>query len=273
VFTTEALRFIEENRARPFFLYAAYTIPHAKWDVPDDSLAEYADAFPVDPTEQQKFGANRPNPRAVYAAMITRLDRDVGRILAKLAALGLDRDTIVFFCSDNGATPKSDAGPGVVKFFNSRGPLREWKRHLYEGGIRTPMIVRWPGRVPAGRRSEHVWAGWDFMPTAAELAGTKLPTTTTFDGVSALPALVGDAPPRPGYLYWENPDKKALQQAVRVGDLKAIRLGARQPIEVYDVHADRGEKHDIAKEHPDFVRRAEELFRTARTPSEHWPTP
>lgn len=261
--TEEALRFIEANRARPFFLYLAYTIPHALLEVPDDSLAEYAGKFP-EPAVDPKDRKTPAMPRATFAAMVTRLDREVGRVMEKLRTLGLDEQTIVFFCSDNGAP-----GRAVISdFFGSHGPFRGAKGSLWEGGIHTPMIVRWPGRVRAGVRSSFIWAGWDFLPTAAALAGIKPPKN--IDGINVLPALRGEAQPREGYLYWELVQKN-FSQALRLGDLKAVRLDPGGPIEVYDLRRDPGEQRNVAAEHPEFVARAEMIFRHARTESEHWP--
>jgi arylsulfatase A len=264
LFTDEALAFMETNRARPFFLYLAYTVPHLLLEVPADSLAEYAGKFPEPPRNPDKKRITTDQPRATYAAMVTRLDREVGRVFAKLKELGLDRDTVVFFCSDNGANKNT----GTSEFFRSHGPFREAKGSLHEGGIHTAMIVRWPDRVPAGRRSEFVWAGWDFFPTAAELAG--VPPPPHLDGISVVSALQGQPMQRRGHLYWEVPGR-TLAQAVRVGDLKALRADRSQPIEVYNLALDPGETRNIAAESPAFVAQAEELFRTSRTPSEDWP--
>lgn len=264
LFTEEGLKFIEEHRAVPFFLYLAYTIPHAILTVPEDSMRAYEGAFPDDPPlKENRYTVEKP--RQTYAAMVSRLDDYVGRVFAKLDALGLDRDTIVFFTSDNGPTNKG----GVGEFFNSAGPLRGWKGQLWEGGIRAPMIVRWPGRIPEGRTVDAPWAGWDFLPTAGELAQVAPPSG--IDGVSILPALLGGDMPAREFLYWEVPSKNGMVQAVRLGDFKAVRLGLDAAVEVYDLRNDPGETRNIAPDNPAIVARARELFRTARTPSEHWP--
>jgi arylsulfatase A-like enzyme len=262
--TDEAVTFIAENRARPFFLYLAYIAPHAQLDAPDDAMAEYLGKFP-EPAVARQGGKNAHlTPFAAYAAMVTRLDRGVGRVLDQLRALGLEQDTIVFFCSDNGAPDR----PGIPQFFGSQRGLRGFKGSLWEGGLRAPMIVRWPGRVPAGQRSDFVWGGWDFLPTAAALAGAKPPAG--IDGIDVTPALRGESRARAGYVYWELVQNK-FGQAVREGDLKAVRIEPGAPIEVYDLRADPGEAHNIAASRPEFVARARELFRTARTESAHWP--
>jgi arylsulfatase A-like enzyme len=261
LFTKEALQFVEANKAKPFFLYLAYTIPHANNErtkaegngneVPD--LGQYADR-------------PWPAPEKAKAAMISRLDADVGRLLAKLQELGLDNETIVFFTSDNG--PHREGG-NKPEFFHSSGPLRGIKRDLYEGGIREPMIVRWPGHVKAGTTSDVVWAFWDFLPTAVELAGGKPPAG--IDGLSVVPTLLGRGTQLTHpYLYWEF-HEGGSKQAVRFGDWKAVRLKPDGPVELYDLKADLGERHDVAGEHRELVGKAEDLFKQARTENPDWP--
>jgi arylsulfatase A len=260
--TDEALAFIAENRSGPFFLYLAYTLPHNLLEVPADSLADYAGKF-AEPADAKDGKKPLPaQPRATFAAMVSRLDREVGRVLTQLRTLGLEEKTIVFFCSDNGAPERV----GLPAFFGSHGPFRGRKGTLYEGGIHTPMIVRWPGRIPAGRRSDYAWGGWDFLPTAAALAGVNPPPR--IDGIDVSAALRGQPPTQERTFYWET-HEKGFNQAVRVGDLKAVREGAA--IEVFDLRADPGETKDLAATQPAFVARAMELFRTSRTESEHWP--
>jgi arylsulfatase A-like enzyme len=261
--TDEILAFMDAQRAKPFFVYLAYTIPHSLLEVPDDSLAEYAGKF-EEPPATGKGKNNVAQPRATFAAMVARLDREVGRVLARLESLGLKDNTVVFFCSDNGA-PARD---GIADFFGSTGKFRNHKGSVYEGGIRAPMIVRWPGKIAAGRRSDAPWGGWDFLPTAAALAGAKPPPG--LDGIDMMPILRGQAPARERTFYWEHHEKNFVQ-ALRVGDMKAVRLGLAAPIEVYDLRADPSETRDLAAARPDFVARATELFRTSRTESEHWP--
>jgi arylsulfatase A-like enzyme len=262
--TDEALDFIAANRARPFFLYLAYIAPHAQLDAPDDAVAEYLGKFP-EPAVTAAGGKNaNPTPLATYAAMVTRLDRGIGRVLDQLRTLGLEQNTVVFFCSDNGAPNRA----GIPEFFGSTRGYRGFKGSLWEGGLRAPMIVRWPGKIAAGTRSEFPWGGWDFLPTAAALAGAQPPPG--LDGLDVMPALRDGRRDRPGHLYWENV-QTTFSQAVRVGDLKAVRDEAGAAIQVYDLRADPGETRDVAGARPEFVARAEELFRTARTESEHWP--
>ncbi len=262
--TEEALAFLDARHQRPFFLYLAYTVPHALLEAPEDALADYRGRFPEPPAGQG--GKNDvPFPRATFAAMVGRLDRDVGRILDRIRTLGIDRHTVVFFCSDNGAPARA----GISDFFGSTAGFRGHKGSLFEGGIRAPMIVRWPGQIPAGRRSSYPWGGWDFLPTALALAGITRPEPGV-DGLNVLPALRGKATERPGHLYWEH-HQREFSQAVREGRLKAIRERPGAPVLVFDVVRDPGETRDLAAKEPGFVARAEELFRTSRTESEPWP--
>jgi arylsulfatase A-like enzyme len=205
--------------------------------------------------------------------MITRMDSDIGRLFEKLEALGIDEDTLVLFSSDNG--PHKEGG-GDPAFFNSSGPLRGYKRALYEGGIRVPLIARWPGKIEAGSGTDHVSAFWDFLPTCCDLVGLAPPEG--IDGLSMLPTLLG----QPGkqrqhrFLYWEF-HEQGKKQAVRMGDWKGVRLNVAKnpegPIELYHLDADPGETTDLATDHPDIVARIADIMRTARTPSEHWPWP
>lgn len=255
--TDEALAFIDRHAAKQFFLYLAYTLPHANnearergMETPD--FGEYADR-------------DWPDARKAFAAMVARLDRDAGRVLDKLKERGIDRETIVFFTSDNGPHREGGHDPD---FFSSSGVLRGIKRDLYEGGIRVPMIVRWPGRVRAGQVSRHVWGHWDFLPTAAEIAGVRSPDR--IDGRSMLSAILGRKAQTQRYLYWEF-HERGFKQAVRAGDWKAVRLAPDKPLELYDLRSDLGETRDIAARHPEVVRRIEGYLRTARTESPLWP--
>jgi len=266
----EARQFIRANREGPFFLYLALQIPHAELAVPDDSLVDYLDEEGNSLFEEVPFHGSatyRPQdkPNATYAAMVTRMDHDIGRLLDLLRKLNIEDNTLVFFTSDNG--PHSEGGYDP-DYFNSGGPLRGIKRDLYEGGIRVPMIVWMPGTVPAGEVSEQVWSMWDFLPTAAELAGTEPPQD--IDGISMVNALLNQPQQDPEYLYWEF-HGGVFKQAVRFGDWKAVRTDIDQPIELYDLSEDIGEEYDLADKYPEITQQAEEMFRTKRTPTEHWP--
>ncbi|MBN1342784.1 MAG: arylsulfatase [Phycisphaerae bacterium] len=264
LFTERALRFIEESKDGPFFLYLAYTIPH--WsDYP--AHTPESQIVPSDKPYRQK---DWPQVEKNYAAMVTRMDGDVGRIMALLKRLRLDDDTIVFFTSDNGPCGGKDRAHKPA-FFNSAGGLRGLKRELYEGGIRVPMIVRWPGKVPAGRVSDAVWAFWDVMPTLAELAGTSAPKG--IDGISVVPTLLGrEQKRRHEYLYWDYGHSRGnFMQAVRLANWKGVRGGPGAAIELYDLTQDVAESKDVAADHPDVVARIEQVMKEAYVPSPAYP--
>ena len=242
----EALDFIRRSKDQPFFLYAAFTLPHQKLQVPS-----------LEPYENEAW----PTNLKTIAAMITLLDRDIGRIMALLKELQLDDNTLVIFNSDNGAVYR-DA------LFQHSGDLRGFKRDMYEGGLRTPSIARWPGRIKAGATSDHVWAFWDFMPTMAELTGQKAPPG--MDGVSVLSSWLGGKNVEHPPLYWEF-HERGFDQAARIGDWKAVRHGTKQPLELYDLKVDPFEKSDVAAQNPGEVQRFEAYLRTARVDSSLWP--
>jgi arylsulfatase A-like enzyme len=261
LFTREALDFLSRHQKEPFFLYLAYTLPHA-----NNELGGATGNGMEVPSDAPYSAEDWPQPQKNHAAMITRLDGDVGRVLQRLRDLGLDKDTLVFFSSDNGPHREGGADPG---FFNSAGPLKGFKRSMHDGGIRVPMIVRWPGKVPVGSVSDAVWAFWDVLPTLAELTGAAAPPA--LDGLSMLPALLDTGPtPRHEFLYWEF-HERGFDQAVRSGDWKAVRLGPGRPLELYDLARDVGETHNVAAEHPEIVARIEAYLKTARTDSPDFP--
>jgi arylsulfatase A-like enzyme len=260
LFTREALAFLEKHRAGPFFLYLAPTLPHAN----NERGRAEGNGMEV-PGDEPYTKEPWPQAQKNHAAMITRLDADVGRVLGRLGELGLEDDTVVFFSSDNGPHQEGGADP---KFFRSAGPLRGHKRDLTEGGIRVPMIVRWPGKIKPGV-SDQVWAFWDFLPTAAELAGAKPPEH--LDGISVVPTLLGKGTQkRHEFLYWEF-HERGSKQAVRAGDWKAIRPMPDGPLQLYDLKNDVGEAHDVAARHPEVVARIEAYLKGARTDSPDWP--
>ncbi|HUG90157.1 MAG TPA: arylsulfatase [Planctomycetaceae bacterium] len=255
----EALSFIDRHRERPFFLYLAVTIPHANNEARDKGMEI--------PDHGIYAGRDWPEPQKGLAAMITRLDSDVGRVLDRLQQHGIDERTVVMFSSDNG--PHAEGG-NDPQFFDSNGPLRGIKRDLYEGGIRVPMIVRWPGRVPAGAVSDHVGYFGDFFATACELAGTG--PGVKHDGISFVPEILGrgEDQQRHQALYWEFYERGSAQ-AVRVGDWKGVvkPLGGEQ-VELYNLAEDLGETNDVASEHPDVVAKIREAIRLSHEPSELW---
>lgn len=263
--TEEALAFVHEHRDEPFFLYLPYTIPHLALQVPEDSLARYEGAFEETPYVGGKGYTPHRTPRAAYAAMISRLDRDVGRLLDALRDLGLDDDTLVVFSSDNGP---SWVGGVDHEFFESSGGLRGRKAQVYEGGLRVPLIASWPGRIEPGSTSDHVTAFWDWMPTLCELTEVATPQDT--DGLSLLPTLFGRESEQLAHetLYWEHARK---HQALRMGNWKGVRHGRNEPLELYDLASDPGETTDLADAHPGLVSALVSLMESERTPSEHFP--
>lgn len=272
LFREEAIGFIRQHADRPFFLLFATTVPHAALQVPEESLGEYRGAF-EDPPYVREAGRDRgylahPTPRAAYAAMFTRLDRDIGAILAEIDALGLARDTIVVFTSDNG--PTFNGGTDSAFFASSAG-RRGLKCELYEGGIRVPLLVRWPGRISAGSLGHDVVAAWDLLPTIAAACGVDRATwPTTLDGVDLGPVLLGMGPlPGRDHLYWEY-HAGGGWQAVRIGRWKGVRRKvtgrADAPIELYDLEHDAAEHNDVAAQHPEIVARMEAIMRS-RSPS------
>jgi arylsulfatase len=263
----EALRFVREHRERPFFLYLPFTIPHLALQVPEDSLAEYRGKWDDPPYEGGNGYLPHPHPRAAYAAMITRMDRSVGRVTDLLRELGLEKDTLVVFASDNGPTYNRLGGSDSV-FFQSAGPFRGFKGDVYEGGIRVPFIASWPGRIKPGTVSEHVGAFWDVLPTLCEVSGAAVPADT--DGISFLPTLLGKGDQREHlYLYWEFASYTG-QQAVRMGPWKAVRRNLRQgpsPIQLYNLAEDIAESNDVAAEHPEVVTRVRQILAESHTSS------
>jgi uncharacterized sulfatase len=205
-----------------------------------------------------------PEPQKAHAAMVSRLDRDVGEILARLKQHGLDERTIVFFSSDNG--PHNEGG-NRADFNDSNGPLRGTKRDLYEGGIRVPTIARWPGRIRPGTTSDHVGYFGDFLATAAELAGTTV--TEEHDGISFLPALLGKEQRTHPSLYWEFYEKGSAQ-AVRMGDWKGVARTFWGEIELYDLKTDLGETKNLAPAHPEIVEQMRAVMKKEHLPSPDW---
>ncbi len=270
----EALSFIRRHKKKSFFLYVPFTIPHLALQVPEDSLKEYKGKWEDPPYKGGKGYLPHPHPRAAYAAMVTRMDRSVGRILALLQDLNLDEDTIIFFTSDNGATYRRLGGSDSY-FFNSNGVLRDFKGSLHEGGIRVPMIVRWKGKIKPGTKTDLISAFYDVMPTLCDIAGAKIPKKT--DGITFLPTLLGNEAKqkRHEYLYWEFFGYGG-QQAVRMGKWKAIRKKLRKNklrMYLYDLEKDISEKTDVAKQHPKVVQRIERIMRENHTPSKLFPIP
>ncbi len=259
--TADALKFIETNKAKPFFLYFASTLPHA------NNEKNRADGNGNEvPSDEPYTKEEWPQPEKNKAAMITRLDADVGRLLAKLKELSLDKNTVVIFSSDNG--PHKEGG-NTIEFFNSSGPYRGFKRSLTDGGIRVPAIVRWPGIVKPGTESAHVWAFWDVFPTLCEIAGVDTPKG--LDGLSFAPTLTAKGTQKThDFFYWEF-HEGGTKQAVLYGTWKAIRLAPNTLLELYDLTKDVGEKVNVAKDNPKVVEQIETYLKAARTESKDWP--
>jgi len=254
----QTMDFIRQNKDRPFFCYAPWTPPHGKFQIPED-----------EPVWAMYKDKEWPKDAKVAAAMDTMVDRHVGELLGLLKELGIDERTVVFFCSDNGAAFRFE---GVL---DSSGPLRGRKRDMYEGGIRVPMIVRWPGKIRAGQVSEHVWYFADVMPTLAELAGAGKYVPSGIDGISVVPALLGRAEEQKKheYLYWEwhlydwskrENVPNGLMQAVRMGKWKAVRHRSDEAFELYDLEKDVGEENNLAGQHSGVMRKIEAYIKRTR---------
>lgn len=271
----KTLEFIDENADKPFFLFMPIVTPHAELAAPDDELlAKYKEMFPEEKPYVGGTGADygpdmripgyqsQPFPHATFAAMVERIDRYVGEVLDKLEEKGLAENTLIIFSSDNGAHREGGADP---EFFDSNGQFRGFKRDLYEGGVRAPMIAWWPKKIKAGTTSDHVAAFWDLLPTFAEVAGEKI--SASIDGISFLPAMTGEGEQKEHeYLYWEFHEQGG-KQAVRQGDWKAVKLqvfeGDEPILELYDLSKDPGEKENIADAHPEKIEELEKLMESS----------
>ncbi len=277
VIQEKTLEFIRKNRDTAFFAYIPMVIPHAELIVPDDRILQSVmGAYPETPYQgrpgadygpEMKIGmyCSQEHPRATFAAMIMRLDRYVGEIIGTLKELGLEEKTLVIFVSDNGPHREGGADPA---YFESSGGLRGIKRDLYEGGIRVPMIVWWPGTIEGGRVSNHISAFWDVAPTLVELSGGK---PFPADGISFLPELMGDRQSTHEYLYWEFHEHGGKQAILKDG-YKAIRLGVGEdpdgPLELYRLEDDPSESANIAPDEPELVETFSRLMDEARIPSD-----
>ncbi len=261
LFTERGVDFIKRRKSDPFFLYMAYTLPHA-----NNELFRATGNGNQVPSDAPYSSESWTQPNKNFAAMVTRLDDGVQAILDALHRNDLDRDTLVIFTSDNG--PQKEGGNDPA-FFESSGPLRGIKRDLYDGGIREPMIARWPGRIKAGSVTHFAGAFWDFLPTAAELANTSAPAGS--DGISFVPTLLGKPQKPHEYLYWEF-HERGFSQAVRMGDWKGVRPKTNAQVELYDLKTDIGEKKNVAEQHAAEVRRIEGIMKDSHTENTEWPT-
>ncbi len=254
-----AQKFIREHQKGPFFLYLPMTIPHVSLQVPDEAIKEYIGQFEEKPYYGERNYASAKYPLSTYAAMITYLDQQVGKIQEQIQKLGLDENTIILFSSDNGATFN---GGTDAKFFNSVAGLRGLKMDIYEGGIREPFIARWPGKIKAGTTTDYVSVQYDIFATLAEIAGVKAPPS---DGVSLMPVLTGTGKPtRREYLYFEFSEKSG-QIAIRFEKFKAVKSNVKNnknaPWELYDMQHDEKESTDIASKHPEIIAKLDEIVK------------
>lgn len=264
----KALGFLDKNAEKPFFLYLTPTIPHADIIVPNNELFDYDGKFEEVPYPGKGY---RPQekPRATFAAMVTRLDRDVKRVVDLLAEKGVLDNTIIIFTSDNGTHKEGGHDP---RYFDSNGPFRGTKRDLYEGGIRTPFIVKWPGVIQEGSVSYQVSTFWDFMPTVCELIGATVPAD--IDGISYLPTLTGKGKQKQhDYLYFEFHEQGGKQAVIKDG-WKLLHLQVNNPkkekYELYNLATDPGEIADVVKQYPQKVQELKSIMQKARTSNENW---
>ncbi|BAX78829.1 arylsulfatase [Labilibaculum antarcticum] len=273
----KALEFLEKNKDTTFFMYVPTIIPHAELIAPDSIMAKYRGKYL--PEKQFKGTDDGPNYRlgyyesqkeghAAFVAMIEIMDKQVGEIMDKVKALGIEDNTIIVFTSDNGPHTEGGADP---RYFDSNGLLKGFKRDLYEGGIRIPMMVRWPGKIQAGSKTDLISAFWDVFPTFSEIAGVNVPDN--LDGISFLPTLLNKSEEQKQheYLYWEFHENGG-RQAIRKGKWKAVKYNVLKhpdaPIELYDLSTDLGEENNVAEKYPKVVKDMERILKEARTPSE-----
>ncbi len=269
---------MEANKNKPFFLFYPTTIPHAELFAKEEYMTKFRGKFDPEksfkgtddgPTFRLGPYGSQPEAHAAFAAMINQLDDYVGELLAKLKELGIEKNTIVIFASDNGPHLEAGADPD---YFNSNGELRGYKRDMYEGGIRTPMLVRWPAKVKPGTTSDHISAFWDILPTLAEITGADAPQD--IDGVSFLPTLLGKTQKQHEYLYWEFHEQGG-KMAVRMDNWKAVKLNVNKvpqgDTELYDLSSDPGETNNVAASNTEIVLKMEALMKEAHTPSTDFP--
>jgi arylsulfatase A len=273
----QALKFMEENKDNPFFMYYPSVIPHAELFAPEEYMAKYRGKFLP---EKEYKGKDQGHPRyktggygsqpeshAAFAAMVNLLDDQVGEIVAKLKELRIEDNTLIIFSSDNGPHMEGGADPD---YFDSNGPYRGYKRDLYEGGIHIPMIAWWPGKIKAASTSGHISAFWDFLPTVAEIIGAESPEN--IDGISYLPSLLGnDGQAEHDYLYWEFHERNG-SLAIRQGEWKLVRYDVFIPeittTELYNLASDPGEENNVAEANPELTEKLLKLLEAARTESD-----
>lgn len=273
----KTLQFIETNKDKPFFLYVASIIPHAELAAPEETLQKFRGKYlpekeynGVDKGPEYRKGPyeSQIESHAAFVAMISILDQQLGEIMNKVKQLGLEKSTLIIFTSDNGPHQEGGADPD---YFNSNGELKGYKRDLYEGGIRVPMIVSWPGKIKPNTETNHVSAFWDVFPTLGDLIEGEVPTD--IDGISFLPTLNDKEQDQQEheYLYWEFHEKGG-RQAVRMGNWKAVKYNVlndpNAPIELYNLLKDIKEENNVAMENPDVILEIKKILKEARTPSD-----
>ena len=265
----EGLQFIRNNKDKPFFAMLTYSLPHAELNLPHDSIYHiYEDMFEETPYSGGYHDSEKP--RASFAAMVSLLDKYVGEVMQELKDLGIDDNTIVIFTSDNGPHMEGGADP---EFFNSNGPLRGFKRDLYEGGIRVPMIVRYPNHIKAGSTTDHISAFWDIMPTLADLTNIELPADEVTDGISFLPTLLNKGTQKEHeYLYWEFHEGGG-RLALLEGDWKMVILNAKseEQVELYNLGDDLGETNNLADANPEMTKEMYDKLKSIRVESDIFP--
>ncbi|MDC0479000.1 arylsulfatase [Flavobacteriaceae bacterium] len=272
----KALSFLEENKDAPFFMFYPSVIPHAELVAPEEYMVKYRGKFLpekkyVIAKKKDGYSVSGYNSQveshAAFAAMVNILDDQVGEIMDKVHELGIAENTLIIFTSDNGPHKEGGADPD---YFDSNGPLKGYKRDLYEGGIRVPMMAYWPSKIQPGSTSNHPSAFWDFFPTAIEIAGVKK-EFAGIDGISFLPTLVGKEQKSHPYLYWEFLERGG-RQAVLMNQWKGIRLNMAKnpdaPIELYRLTDDIGEENNLAQEYPQIVKKMDRLMKEAHVNSE-----
>ena len=272
----KALSFLEENKDAPFFMFYPSVIPHAELVAPEEYMVKSRGKFlpekkHVNAKKKDGYSVSGYNSQveshAAFAAMVNILDDQVGEIMDKVHELGIAENTLIIFTSDNGPHKEGGADPD---YFDSNGPLKGYKRDLYEGGIRVPMMAYWPSKIQPGSTSNHPSAFWDFFPTAIEIAGVKK-EFAGIDGISFLPTLVGKEQKSHPYLYWEFLERGG-RQAVLMNQWKGIRLNMAKnpdaPIELYRLTDDIGEENNLAQEYPQIVKKMDRLMKEAHVSSE-----
>lgn len=273
----KTLQFIKDNKDRPFFAYVPTIIPHAELVVPEEIHRQYSGKFEpetpyigTDSGPGYKIGryGSQAEPHAAFVGMVRLLDQQVGEIVKMVDELGIADNTIIVFTSDNGPHKEGGADPD---YFDSNGPFKGYKRDLYEGGIRVPMIVKWPKKIAEGSKTDHISAFWDVFPTVVDLVGGE--KMEGLDGISFLPTILGDKARQEihPYLYWEFHEMGG-RQAVRMGNWKAVKYNVLEnpdaDMELYDLSKDVGEENNVATEYPNIIKEMKQILNEARTPSE-----